>query len=367
MKFQLLKTNGQARHGKMIFDRGIVETPAFMPVGTYGAVRGMTPEEIKETGTQILISNAFHLCLHPGKAIVKLHGDLHNFMRWNGPIITDSGGFQTFSLGNFRKLTEEGAYFHNPVDRNLMFLSPERSMEIQYDFGTDVVMVFDECIAYPSDWTQTKKSMEMSLRWAQRSRKRFNELKNPNSIFGIIHGGIYEDLRDLSIKKLIEIGFDGYAIGGLAVGEPKEDMHRILAHTCPKIPIDKPRYLMGVGKPEDLVESVRLGVDLFDCIIPTRNARHSHIFFTNGTLKIRNSCYKDDLLPIDTKCDCYACLNYSRSYLHHLDRCNEILGIRLNTIHNLRYYQRLMEGLRQAIDRGNLDEFVNWFYQKIKK
>lgn len=367
MEFQLLKIDGQARRGRLVFDRGVVETPSFMPVATYGTVKGMTPVEIKETGTQILLGNTFHLWLRPGQAIIKLHGDLHDFMQWHGPILTDSGGFQIFSLSNICKITEEGVHFRNPINGDAIFLSPEKSIEIQYDLGSDIVMIFDECIPYPANWNYVKQSMEMSLRWATRSHHRFSELENPNALFGIIQGGVYEDLRDLSIKSLLEIGFDGYAVGGLAVGEPKADMHRILEHLCPQIPADKPRYLMGVGKPEDLVEGVRRGIDMFDCVMPTRNARNGYLFVTEGVVKIRNSRYKDDFAPLDAKCDCYTCRNYSRAYLYHLDRCNEILGARLNTMHNLHYYQCLMVGLRQAIDEGKLEHFVGEFYRRTGK
>ncbi|MGP4123297.1 MAG: tRNA guanosine(34) transglycosylase Tgt [Sodalis sp. (in: enterobacteria)] len=367
MKYQLLKTDGQARRGRLVFKRGIVETPAFIPVGTYGTVKSMTPEEVKETGAQILLGNAFHLWLRPGQLIIKMHGDLHDFMQWHGPILTDSGGFQVFSLGKIRKITEEGVHFRNPINGTTIFLSPEKSMEIQYDLGSDIVMIFDECTPYPSDWNYAKRSMEISLRWAARSRQRFDELENPNALFGIIQGGVYKDLRDVSLQRLIEIGFDGYAVGGLAVGEPKSDMHRILSQTCPKIPANKPRYLMGVGKPEDLVEGVRRGIDMFDCVMPTRNARNGHLFVTDGVVKIRNARYKDNIAPLDTECTCYTCGHYSRAYLHHLDRCNEILGARLNTIHNLRYYQRLMASLRQAIDDGKLEYFVGEFYNRLGK
>lgn len=367
MKFELKKTEGRARRGRLVFDRGVVETPAFMPVGTYGTVKGMTPEEVKETGAQILLGNTFHLWLRPGQDIMRKHGDLHDFMNWHGPILTDSGGFQVFSLGDIRKIKEEGVHFRNPINGEKIFLSPEKSMEIQHDLGSDIVMIFDECTPYPATYDVAKKSMEMSLRWAARSRQRFNELENKNALFGIIQGSVYEDLRDVSLTGLLEIGFDGYAVGGLAVGEPKEDMHRILKHVCPQIPEDKPRYLMGVGKPEDLVEGVRRGIDMFDCVMPTRNARNGHLFTTDGVVKIRNAKYKDDVTSLDAECDCYTCKNYTKSYLHHLDRCNEMLGARLNTIHNLRYYQRLMQGLRDAIDAGTLDAFVADFYQRQGK
>ncbi len=367
MKFELKKVVGRARRGQLVFERGTVQTPAFMPVGTYGTVKGMTPEEVKATGAQILLGNTFHLWIRPGQEVMKKHGDLHDFMNWHGPILTDSGGFQVFSLGDIRKITEEGVHFRNPINGEKIFLSPEKSMEIQYDLGSDIVMIFDECTPYPATWEVAKKSMEMSLRWADRSRQHFNLQNNPNALFGIIQGGVYEDLRDISLKGLMSIGFDGYAVGGLAVGEPKADMHRILEHVCPQIPEDKPRYLMGVGKPEDLVEGVRRGIDMFDCVMPTRNARNGHLFTTDGVVKIRNAQHKDDTSTLDADCDCYTCQNYTRSYLYHLDRCNEILGARLNTIHNLRYYQRLMQGLRDAIDAGTLDAFVEEFYRRQGK
>ncbi|MCL1094950.1 tRNA guanosine(34) transglycosylase Tgt [Shewanella kaireitica] len=362
MKFELDTTQGRARRGRLVFERGTVETPAFMPVGTYGTVKGMTPEEVRETGADILLGNTFHLWLRPGEEIMRKHGDLHDFMNWQRPILTDSGGFQVFSLGDIRKITEEGVHFRSPINGEKVFLDPEKSMQIQNSLGSDVVMIFDECTPYPATEDEARKSMQMSLRWAQRSRDEFDKLENPNSLFGIIQGGVYEDLRDESLKGLVDIGFDGYAVGGLAVGEPKEDMHRILEHTCPQIPADKPRYLMGVGKPEDLVEGVRRGVDMFDCVMPTRNARNGHLFTSEGVVKIRNARHRDDTSTLDDKCDCYTCKNYSRAYLYHLDRCNEILGARLNTIHNLRYYQRLMEGLRGAIETGTLDDFVTEFY-----
>jgi queuine tRNA-ribosyltransferase len=362
MKFELDTTQGRARRGRLIFDRGTVETPAFMPVGTYGTVKGMTPEEVRATGADILLGNTFHLWLRPGEEIMRKHGDLHDFMNWQRPILTDSGGFQVFSLGDIRKITEEGVHFRSPINGEKIFLDPEKSMQIQDSLGSDVVMIFDECTPYPATEDEARKSMQMSLRWAQRSRDEFDRLENPNALFGIIQGGVYEDLRDESLTGLVNIGFDGYAIGGLAVGEPKPDMHRILEHVCPQIPADKPRYLMGVGKPEDLVEGVRRGVDMFDCVMPTRNARNGHLFTSEGVIKIRNARHRDDTAPLDEKCDCYTCKNYSRAYLYHLDRCNEILGARLNTIHNLRYYQMLMEGLRGAIETGTLDAFVKDFY-----
>ncbi|MFP3014187.1 MAG: tRNA guanosine(34) transglycosylase Tgt [Arsenophonus sp.] len=365
MKYKLQNQDGLARRGHLIFDRGIVETPAFMPVGTYGAVKSMASEEIKQTGTQIILGNAFHLFFRPGQDVIKLHGDLHDFMKWQGPILTDSGGFQVFSLSAMRKINEDGVCFSHPINGEIIFISPEKSMEIQYDLGSDVVMIFDECTTYPADWEYAKKSMEMSIRWAKRSRNRFYELDNKNAIFGIIHGSIYKDLRDISIKKLVEIGFDGYAIGGLAVGEPKEDMYRILDHVCPQIPNNKPRYLMGVGKPEDIVYCVYRGIDIFDCVIPTRNARNGYLFVTEGVIKIRNAKYKSDASPLDSYCNCYTCSNYSRAYLHHLDRCNEILGARLNTLHNLCYYQRLMSEIRKAIEEYKFNDFTVEFYRRI--
>ena len=371
MKFTLHKTDGTARRGTMTFTRPQgefeVQTPAFMPVGTYGTVKGMTPEEVRATGAEILLGNTFHLWLRPGQEVMRKHGDLHDFMQWHRPILTDSGGFQVFSLGKLRKITEEGVKFQNPINGERIFLSPEKSMEIQYDLGSDIVMIFDECAPYPSTFDYTKKSMEMSLRWAQRSRDRFDQLGNRNALFGIVQGGVFEELRQVSLEGLVKIGFDGYAIGGLAVGEPKQDMHRILEYVCPQLPSDKPRYLMGVGKPEDLVEGVRRGIDMFDCVMPTRNARNGHLFVSDGIVKIRNAKYRDDTTALDPECDCYTCKHYTKSYLYHLDKCGEILGARLNTIHNLRYYQRLMEQIRTAIEQGEFDRFVNEFYAKIGK
>ena len=371
MKFTLHKTDGTARRGTMTFTRPQgefeVQTPAFMPVGTYGTVKGMTPEEVRATGAEILLGNTFHLWLRPGQEVMRKHGDLHDFMQWHRPILTDSGGFQVFSLGKLRKITEEGVKFQNPINGERIFLSPEKSMEIQYDLGSDIVMIFDECAPYPSTFDYTKKSMEMSLRWAQRSRDRFDQLGNQNALFGIVQGGVFEELRQVSLEGLVKIGFDGYAIGGLAVGEPKQDMHRILEYVCPQLPMDKPRYLMGVGKPEDLVEGVRRGIDMFDCVMPTRNARNGHLFVSDGIVKIRNAKYRNDTTALDPECDCYTCKHYTKSYLYHLDKCGEILGARLNTIHNLRYYQRLMEQIRTAIEQGEFDRFVNEFYAKIGK
>ncbi|HJF73653.1 MAG TPA: tRNA guanosine(34) transglycosylase Tgt [Gallibacterium anatis] len=371
MKYQLKNTDGRARRGELTFERPqgtfTVQTPAFMPVGTYGTVKGMTPEEVRATGAEILLGNTFHLWLRPGQEIMRKHGDLHDFMQWHRPILTDSGGFQVFSLGKLRKITEEGVKFQNPINGERIFLSPEKSMEIQYDLGSDIVMIFDECTPYPSTFEYAKNSMELSLRWAKRCRVHFDKLGNKNALFGIIQGGVHENLRQISLDGLLEIGFDGYAVGGLAVGEPKEDMHRILEYICPKIPQDKPRYLMGVGKPEDLVEGVRRGIDMFDCVMPTRNARNGHLFVTDGVVKIRNAKYRDDTSTLDPECDCYTCRHYTKSYLHHLDKCGEILGARLNTIHNLRYYQRLMAQIRQAIEEQRFEAFVKTFYERMGK
>lgn len=362
MKFNLMKTDGKARRGQLVFERGVVETPAFMPVGTYGTVKGMTPEELADTGAHICLGNTFHLMLRPGTEIMKMHGDLHDFMHWDKPILTDSGGFQVFSLGDLRKITEEGVTFRSPINGEKILLTPEKSIDVQRDLGSDVVMIFDECTPYPATKEQARSSMELSLRWAKRSKDAHGD--SNAALFGIVQGGMYEDLRDISLQGLLDIDFDGYAIGGLSVGEPKDEMIKVLDHTAHKIPEDKPRYLMGVGKPEDIVEAVRRGIDMFDCVMPTRNARNGHLFVTEGVIKIRNAKHKTDTGPLDENCDCYTCKNYSRSYLHHLDKCNEILGARLNTIHNLRYYQRVMEGLREAIATNSLDEFVADFYAK---
>ena len=360
MEFKLLATQGKARRGQLIFPRGIVETPAFMPVGTYGTVKGMTPEELTDTGAHICLGNTFHLMLRPGTGIIQQHGDLHDFMHWDKPILTDSGGFQVFSLGAMRKINESGVTFRSPINGEKILLTPEKSIEVQRELGSDIVMIFDECTPYPATEQEARISMELSLRWAQRSKDEHGD--SESALFGIVQGGMYPALRDISLAALEKIGFDGYAIGGLSVGEPKEDMIRILDNTAHKCPENKPRYLMGVGKPEDIVEAVRRGIDMFDCVMPTRNARNGHLFTTEGVVKIRNAKHKTDTGPLDEKCDCYTCKNYSRSYLHHLDKCNEILGARLNTIHNLRYYQRVMQGLRDAIEAGTLDEFVTEFY-----
>ena len=362
MQFKLSKTSGKARRGELSFPRGKVQTPAFMPVGTYGTVKGMLPRDIEEIGAEIILGNTFHLMLRPGTEVVKQHGDLHDFIQWQGPILTDSGGFQVFSLGDMRKITEKGVEFKSPIDGSPVFIDPEKSMQVQRDLGSDVVMIFDECTPYPATEKQANDSMQLSLRWAERSKKAHGD--NPSALFGIVQGGMYESLRDKSMAGLEEIGFDGYAIGGLSVGEPKEDMIRILEHLGDKMPADKPRYLMGVGKPADLVEAVLRGIDMFDCVMPTRNARNGHLFTSTGVIKIRNAVHRGDTSPLDAECDCYTCQNFTRGYLHHLDKCGEILGAQLNTIHNLRYYQNLMKGLRDAIENDCLDQFVDEFYRK---
>ncbi|MBU2887323.1 tRNA guanosine(34) transglycosylase Tgt [Gilvimarinus agarilyticus] len=361
MSFSLKASEGRARRGELVFPRGKVQTPAFMPVGTYGTVKGMAPRDIEEIGAEIILGNTFHLMLRPGTEVVKAHGDLHDFMRWSGPILTDSGGFQVFSLGKMRKITEEGVAFRSPIDGSKVFMDPELSIQVQRDLGSDIVMIFDECTPYPATPDEARKSMELSLRWAQRSKDAHGD--NPSALFGIVQGGMYEHLRTESLKGLVDIDFDGYAIGGLSVGEPKEDMLRVLEHLTPEMPEERPRYLMGVGKPADIVEAVRRGVDMFDCVMPTRNARNGHLFTSEGVIKIRNAKHRYDTGPLDSTCDCHTCKNFSRSYLHHLDKCGEILGAQLNTIHNLRYYQNLMSGLRNAIEQGCLEQFVIDFYQ----
>jgi len=360
MDFDVLARDGHARRGRLYFPRGTIETPAFMPVGTYGSVKAMTPEEVSATGAEIILGNTFHLMLRPGTEVIKQHGDLHDFMHWQGPILTDSGGFQVFSLGELRKITEQGVHFRSPINGSKVFLGPEESMQVQRDLGSDIVMIFDECTPYPANEATAEKSMQLSLRWAARSKIAHGD--NPSALFGIVQGGMHEHLRDQSLQGLSDIGFDGYAIGGLSVGEPKEDMIRILDHLATRLPADKPHYLMGVGRPEDLVEAVARGIDMFDCVMPTRNARNGHLFVHHGVVKIRNSRYKKDTGPLDPKCDCYTCQNYSRAYLHHLDRTGEMLGPRLNTIHNLQYYQTLMAGLRDAIAAGTLPQFTKDFY-----
>ncbi len=362
MHFQRLQTDGAARRGRLTFDRGTVETPAFMPVGTYGTVKAMTPEELRAVGAEIILGNTFHLMLRPGTPIIEQHGDLHGFMHWDGPILTDSGGFQVFSLAAIRKITEAGVKFRSPVDGGIVFLGPEESMAVQRALGADIVMIFDECTPYPATETEARTSMELSLRWARRSKTAHGD--NPAALFGIVQGGMYSSLRRISAEGLRDIGFDGYAIGGLAVGEPLAERLAMLDCTVPLLPEAAPRYLMGVGKPEDIVEAVRRGVDLFDCVIPTRNARNGHLFTHHGDIRIRNGQYRTDTRPLDETCGCYTCRHYSRAYLRHLDRCNEILGARLNTIHNLYYYLDLMRELRAAIAEQRLARFVEVFHEK---
>jgi queuine tRNA-ribosyltransferase len=405
MQFSLLKQDNTARRGTLRLAHGEVQTPAFMPVGTYGAVKTLTPAEVRESGAHILLGNTFHLWLRPGLEIIAAHGGLHEFMGWDGPILTDSGGFQVWSLGKLRKITEEGVNFRSPVNGDLCMLTPEESMRIQKVLNSDIVMVFDECTPYPATRQEAEESMRMSLRWARRSKDEFDCLANisiaeamamqggnesatqtvhevrqgageaanaaasshmqqGNALFGIIQGGMYEDLRDISLQGLMEIGFHGYAIGGLSVGEPKEDMLRILAHTAPKMPQERPRYLMGVGTPEDLVAAVALGIDMFDCVMPTRNARNGWLFTQYGDIKLKNARYKADTQPLDNDCGCYTCRNFSRAYLQHLHRVGEILGSRLNTIHNVYYYQQLMTSMRAAIEQGTFASFVQEFAAK---
>ncbi|SMN16010.1 tRNA-guanine transglycosylase [uncultured Candidatus Thioglobus sp.] len=363
MKFELKNTNQKARRGTLIFERGVVETPAFMPVGTYGTVKAMTPEEVEETGAQILLGNTFHLSITPGTEVIKAHGDLHDFMHWQGPILTDSGGFQVFSLGEMRKISEAGVDFRSPKDGAKIFMGPEESIKIQSDLGSDIVMIFDECTPYPADKITADQSMQLSLRWAQRSKNTHQEVNNKSALFGIVQGGMHEDLRHQSAAALINIGFDGYAIGGLSVGEPKEEMIKVLDYLPAQLPDDKPRYLMGVGTPSDLVEAVERGIDMFDCVMPTRNARNGYLFTSSGVVKIRNAQYKLDIKSVDACCGCYTCQNYSRSYLHHLQRKNEILGARLNTLHNLYYYQDLMQQMRTAIENNTFLAFKQSFYE----
>ena len=361
LKFELLAHDGAARRGRMAFPRGIVETPAFMPVGTYGTVKGMTPEELRATGAEIILGNTFHLMLRPGVEVIRAHGGLHRFMHWDGPILTDSGGFQVWSLGQLRKLSEKGVLFQSPVDGAKIFLGPEESMAVQQALDADIIMIFDECTQHPATEPEARASMELSLRWAERSK--IAHADHPAALFGIIQGGMYEHLRDISLTGLKQIGFDGYAIGGLSVGESKAEMFRVIDHIAPQMPADRPRYLMGVGTPEDLVEAVRRGMDMFDCVLPTRNARNGWLFTHTGSLKIHNSHYRGDTGPVDEHCDCYTCRHYTRAYLRHLQQANEILGARLATIHNLHYYQGLMRGLRQAIAEKELDEFIEKFYR----
>jgi queuine tRNA-ribosyltransferase len=362
MQFTLHKQDGLARRGTLKLKHGEVQTPAFMPVGTYGTVKAMSPLDLKEIDAHIVLGNTFHLWLRPGLEVIAAHGGLHQFMGWDGPILTDSGGFQVWSLGALRKISEEGVKFRSPINGDSCFLTPEESMRIQKVLNSDIVMIFDECTPYPATVKEANDSMQLSLRWARRSKDA--HAGNENALFGIIQGGMYEDLRDVSLKGLTDIDFDGYAIGGLSVGEPKEDMLRILAHTAPKMPVNKPRYLMGVGTPEDLVAAVSQGIDMFDCVMPTRNARNGWLFTQHGDIKIKNATYKTDINPLDADCSCYTCQNFSRAYLHHLHKLGEILGSRLNTIHNLHYYQVLMAGMRNAIESGTFEAFKTEFAAK---
>lgn len=367
LNFKLIKTDGHARRGRLTLNHGVVETPIFMPVGTYGSVKAMSPLELNEVDAQIILGNTFHLWLRPGLDVVKKFDGLHRFMGWTKPMLTDSGGFQVFSLGAMRKITEEGVRFSSPINGDKLFLSPEISMQIQQVLNSDIVMQFDECTPYETAGRATTQaeaaeSMRMSLRWGKRSRNEFDKGQNHNALFGIVQGGMFEGLRDESLAGLQEIGFDGLAIGGLSVGEPKEDMMRVLIHVGPRLPADKPHYLMGVGTPEDLVAGVSNGIDMFDCVMPTRNARNGWLFTRFGDIKIKNSRYKDDEKPLDETCECYACRNFSRAYLYHLHRAGEILGARLNTIHNLHYYLQLMQEMRAAIDADSFQTFVIHFH-----
>ena len=362
LQFDLLATDGLARRGRITLNHGVVETPIFMPVGTYGSVKAMLPHELDEVGAQIVLGNTFHLWLRPGTEVLQKHNGLHGFMQWAKPILTDSGGFQVFSLDGLRKITEEGVKFASPIDGTRLFLSPEESMRIQRAMNSDIVMVLDECTPYtidgrPATVEEAADSMRLSLRWARRSLDAFNQQENPNALFGIVQGGMFENLRDESLAGLIDIGFHGYAIGGLSVGEPKAEMNRILAHIAPRLPTHAPRYLMGVGTPEDLVEGVSQGVDMFDCVMPTRNARNGWLFTRYGDLKIRNARYRDDTRPLDPSCACQTCRHFSRAYLHHLQRAHEITGARLNTMHNLHFYLAIMQEMRNAIEAG---AFSSW-------
>ena len=361
MSFELLARDGLARRGRLRLRRGIVETPVFMPVGTYGTVKAMTPEELTGLGAEIVLGNTFHLMLRPGADVIRAHGGLHGFMHWSGPILTDSGGFQVFSLAELRKLAEDGVRFRSPVNGDPVFLSPEVSMEVQTALDSDVVMAFDECPPYPAGESEARRSMELSMRWARRSRDAFDRLGNPNALFGIVQGGTHFGLRLESLDRLRDVGFDGYAVGGLAVGEPAEERNAVLDALAPHLPADRPRYLMGVGTPADIVAAVLRGIDMFDCVMPTRNARNGHLFTSGGVVKIRNAAHQHDTGPLDPRCSCYTCRNYSRAYLRHLDRCNEILGARLNTMHNLHYYLGLIRRIRAAIAEGRYAAFAAAF------
>ena len=362
MSFEIAATDGKARTGKIKFPRGEVATPAFMPVGTYGTVKGLTPEQVRGTGADILLGNTFHLMLRPGTETINAHGDLHDFIGWDRPILTDSGGFQVFSLGEMRKINEEGVTFSSPVDGAKIFLGPESAIDVQHALGSDIIMVFDECTPYPATREQARESMELSMRWAGRCKEAHGE--HTSALFGIVQGGMYSDLREESLAGLVELGFDGYALGGLSVGEPKNEMRDVIQHCGALLPAEKPRYLMGVGTPQDIVYAVTQGIDMFDCVMPTRNARNAHLFTSKGLLRLRNKRFRQDTNPLDENCRCYTCQNFSRAYLHHLDKCREMLGAQLNTIHNLHYYQDLMAGLRSAIARGELADFVARFEEQ---
>jgi len=362
MDFEIDHTDGKARRGRLRFPRGVVETPAFMPVGTYGTVKGMLPRDIAATGADIILGNTFHLMLRPGTEVVKAHGDLHDFMHWDKPVLTDSGGFQVFSLGDLRKISEQGVAFKSPIDGASVFLDPEKSMQVQRELGSDIVMIFDECTPYPATHQQAQDSMQLSLRWAERSKAAHGD--SASALFGIVQGGMYEDLREQSMAGLKSIGFDGYAIGGLSVGEPKDEMLKVLDVVTPLMPEQKPRYLMGVGTPQDILDAVIRGIDMFDCVMPTRHARNAHLFTSRGVVKLRNAKHRYDTGPLDVNCDCYTCQNFSRAYLHHLDKCKEILGSQLNTIHNLRYYQLHMQAIRQAIVDDRLQQFAGDFSEQ---
>jgi len=370
--FELLATDGAARRARLHLNHGVVETPVFMPVGTYGTVKAMTPEELQDLGSQIVLGNTFHLWLRPGTDVIAAHGGLHRFMGWQRPLLTDSGGFQVFSLGALRKIGEDGVRFASPINGDRLLLTPEESMRIQHVLNADVTMVFDECTPYrindrPATAAEAAASMQLSLRWARRSREEFDRLQNRNALFGIVQGGMFEHLRDASLAGLTDIGFHGYAIGGLSVGEPKEEMQRVLAHVAPRLPPQAPRYLMGVGTPEDLLDGMMMGVDMFDCVLPTRNARNGWLFTRYGDVKIRNARHRDDTRALDENCPCYTCGHFSRAYLHHLQKVNEILGARLNTLHNLHYYQTLMRELREAIAERNLAGYIGAFREARRK
>ena len=365
MQFQLAASDGRARTGVMQFPRGDVATPAFMPVGTYGSVKALNPAQVAQTGAEILLGNTFHLMLRPGTETIQRQGDLHDFMGWQKPILTDSGGFQIFSLGQRRKISEAGVKFHSPVDGAEVFLGPESAIETQHKLGADIIMVFDECTAYPATEKQAQDSMALSMRWARRCKQAHGA--HPAALFGIVQGGMYGHLRTQSLAELVAMDFDGYALGGLSVGEPKQEMVAVIESCVEQMPASKPRYLMGVGSPEDIVHGVRHGIDMFDCVMPTRNARNAHLFTSQGLLRLRNSRYRSDTSPLDPDCGCYTCSKFSRAYLHHLDKCKEMLGSQLNTIHNLHYYQQLMSQLRGAIEQGRLSDFVSQFLLQQKK